>query len=143
MMQFGAVPTREVRPKRDTCESALRAEGIDEVFVARKLKDLLGAQGRRWNPKKGSWQKFEDYSTQLAALRETAKILGLYAKDSEEDVPLRIDISAIPRTRERVQRDDDHSIGTAADDGRERCKGDTTVLGIGSDVLGNRTTAKP
>ena len=60
---------------------ALRKAGIDEVFVARKLKDLAQAQGRRWNPKKGSWEKFEDYGTQLAALREIAKILGLYAKD--------------------------------------------------------------
>jgi len=78
MNQFGAVPTREVRLKRDTCESALRAEGIDEVFVARKLKDLLRAQGRRWNPKKGSWEKFEDYYTQLAPLKEIAKIFDIY-----------------------------------------------------------------
>src|SRR5713101_9290149 len=85
-----------------TYESALRAEGIDEVFVARKLKDLLRAQGRRWNPKKGSWEKFEDYGTQLAALREIAKIFGMYRKDSEgADVPLMIDLGLLSPKRDR------------------------------------------
>jgi hypothetical protein len=89
-----------------TYESALREEGVDEKFVARKLRDLLRAQGRRWNPKKASWERFEDYGTQLAALREIAKILGIYAtqeKDSEsENKTFKIDISAIPFKRERV-----------------------------------------
>src|SRR5438552_13559707 len=77
----------EVVKKEITYESALREEGIDEVFVARKLRDLSGAQGRRWNPKKGSWEKFEDYGTQLVALKEIAKILGIYAtqEDSENE----------------------------------------------------------
>ena len=91
-------------PKKEiTYESALREEGIDEVFVARKLKDLSRAQGRRWNPKKGSWEKFEDYGTQLAALREIAKILGIYAveKDLEnENRTCKINISALPFRRE-------------------------------------------
>jgi hypothetical protein len=103
-----------------TYESALRKAGIHEVFVARKLKDLAQAQERRWNPKKGSWEKFEDYGTQLAAFREIAKILGLYAKDSDDSrAPTRIDIRAIPMRREPVPRNDEQSIGTAADDGRE------------------------
>ncbi len=106
-----------------TYESALRAEGIDEVFVARKLKDLLGAQTQRWNPKKGSWQKFEDYGIQLAALREIAKILGIYPKDPEDaDGPVRtINISAIPMRRERVS-DGEQSTGRETGDGRERCE---------------------
>ncbi len=86
-----------------TYESALREEGIDKAFVARKLRDLSRAQGRRWNPKKGSWEKFEDYGTQLAALREIAKILGIYAveKDLENENRIRmINISALPRRRE-------------------------------------------
>ncbi|SRR5258708_1452469 len=65
--------------KEITYDSALREEGIDEVFVAKKLKALLRAQGRRWNPKKGSLEKCEDYVTQLAAFREIAKILGIYS----------------------------------------------------------------
>jgi hypothetical protein len=109
-----------VAKKEITYESALRAEGIDEVFVVRKLKDLLGAQGRRWNPKKGSWEKCEDYGTQLAALRELAKIFGIYAKDSENAVPTIIDISAIPKHREPVLSDDQLRIGMAARDGSER-----------------------
>jgi hypothetical protein len=86
-----------------TYESALREEGIDEVFVAKKLKALLRAQGCRWNPKKGSWENFEDYGTQLAALREIAKILDIYprrepGKDSENtNKVLVINTSAIPR----------------------------------------------
>jgi hypothetical protein len=84
------------------------------------MKDLAQAQERRWNPKKGSWEKFEDYGTPLAAFREIAKILGLYAKDSDDSrAPTRIDISAIPMRREPVPRNDEQSIGTAADDGRE------------------------
>jgi len=41
----------EVVKEKITYESALQEEGIDEMFVARKLKDLSRAQGRRWNPK--------------------------------------------------------------------------------------------
>ena len=67
-----------------TYGSALQGEGIDEVFMARKLKDLLQAQGRQWNPKEGSWDKFEDYGIQLAALREIAKIFGLYPTQEEK-----------------------------------------------------------
>ena len=89
-----------------TYESALREEGINERFVARKLKDLSGAQGRRWNPKKASWEKFEDYGTQLAALREIAKILGTYATE-EKDLEngnkiLHTNVSAIPKHHEPV-----------------------------------------
>src|SRR5260370_24469755 len=72
-----------------TYESALREVGIDEVFVARKLKDLLGAQTQRWNPKKESYQKFEDYCTQLAALREIAKIFDIYPKDDDSNGSVR------------------------------------------------------
>jgi hypothetical protein len=51
------------------------------VFVARRLKDMLRAQGWRWDPKKGSLEEFEDYGTQLAAPREIAKIFDIYGKD--------------------------------------------------------------
>ncbi len=96
-------PESEIVKEKITYESALREEGIDEVFVARKLKDFLRAEGRRWNPKKRTWEKCEDYDTQLAALREIAKISGIYAKDSEgTDVPVVIvDMSAIPPKRRR------------------------------------------
>jgi hypothetical protein len=102
-----------------TYASALRKAGIDEVFVARKLKDLAQAQEWRWNPKKGSWEKFDDFGTQLGSVREIAKILGLYAKDSDDSrVPTLIDISAIPMRREPVPRNGEQSIGTATSDGR-------------------------
>jgi len=87
----------EVVKKEITYASALREEGIDEKFVARKLKDLLRAQGRRWNPKKGSWEKFEDYGTQLAALREIAKILGIYAAEEESVQVTRIHLDSLPK----------------------------------------------
>ena len=84
--------------------SALRAAGMDEVSFAKKLMELTQAQKPRWNPKKGSWEKFDDYDTQLAAMREIAKILGIYAKVASDDAPapMRIDISAIPMHRERA-----------------------------------------
>jgi len=103
-----------------TYESALRDEGIDEVFVARKLKDLLGAQTERWNPKKGSYQKFEDYGIQLAALREIAKILDIYPKEDADTVRTS-NISAIPFSRERVSHGE-QSTGRETGDGRERCE---------------------
>ena len=106
-----------------TYESALRAEGIDEVFVARKLKDLLQAQGRRWNPKKESWEKFEDYATQLAALREVAKIFGIYAKDPDDtDKVVQIHLGSLTPKEFREPTDGKQSIATAAGDGRERCE---------------------
>jgi hypothetical protein len=112
-----------VAKKETTYASALRDVGIDEVFVARKLKDLLRAQGRRWNPKKGSWEKFEDYSTQLAALREIAKILDIYPKDPDDtNGSVRtINLSGIAICRERVS-DGEQSTGRETGDGRERCE---------------------
>jgi len=98
-----------------TYESALRKEGIDEAFVARKLKDLLRAQGRRWNPKKGSWEKFEDYGTQLAALREIAKIFGIYAKDPEDtDAPVVIDLGMLTPKEFRKPADGKESEGSSS-----------------------------
>jgi hypothetical protein len=98
-----------------TYESALRREGIDEVFIARILKDLLHAQGRRWNPKKESWDKFEDYGIHLAALREIAKILGIYTtqevkRDSKNPTVIVVDIprpgSPVPTTNWQQERNE-------------------------------------
>lgn len=89
-----------------TCVSALREAGIDEAFVAKKLMELAQAQERRWNPKKGIWEKFDDYDTQLAALREIAKICGIYQKEDSNDAraPMRIDMTGITICREPVDR---------------------------------------
>src|SRR5713226_9256384 len=89
----------EVEKEEITYASALREEGINEGFVARKLNDLLRAQGQRWNPKKGSWEKVEDYGTQLAALREIAKILGIYATADESSGVLRLHLDSMPKRR--------------------------------------------
>jgi hypothetical protein len=111
-----------VAKKEITYESALRDVGIDEVFVARKLKDLLGAQTQRWNPTKGSWQKFEDYGIQVAALREIAKILGIYPKEEDPDGSVRtINLTGMSICRERVS-DGERSTGRETGDGRERCE---------------------
>lgn len=77
---------------------ALPEEGIDPVFIARRLIELSKAQGRRWNRKKGCWEKFEDHRTQLAAIREVFKILGIYATKGKDlgNETLKIEISAIP-----------------------------------------------
>ncbi len=78
MNQFGAVPTGEVRPKRDTCESALRKAGISEALIAKKLREQLEAKQPRWNPKKKAFELFADNDARLAALREAIKIFGGY-----------------------------------------------------------------
>jgi hypothetical protein len=107
----------DIVKERITFESALREEGMDEVFVARKLKELLRAQRQRWNPRKRSWEKFENYGTQLAALSEIAKIFCIHRKDSEgegEQVLVDIDMSAIPPERLRgLASPSDGSYGSA------------------------------
>jgi hypothetical protein len=85
----------------------LPEEGIGAGFVAKKLSDLSRAQGRRWNRKKGCWEKFEDHRTQLAAIKEVFKILEVYPKKGKdlenENKTFKIEISAIP-SRERSER---------------------------------------
>jgi hypothetical protein len=97
-----------------TYKSALRGEGIDEVFIARKLKDLLHAEGRQWNPKEGSWDKFEDYGIQLAALREIAKILGIYTtqevkRDSKNPTVIVMDVPRPGRPLPTTNRQQENS----------------------------------
>ena len=118
-----------------TCESALREAGVDEVLVARKLKDLLEAKRRRWNPKKKAFDMFDDYETQLAAAIQIVKIFGGYPSESEDNqAPVMINISALPMRREPVRDGSER---------REHCEADTTVSAIGSDGVGNRRTSKP
>ncbi len=109
--------------KQMTCESALREEGIDPVFVARRLRDLLDAKMPRWNPKNESWEKFEDYPTQLAALKETGKILGIYPaeKSAKDKLPVKVVLVGVPRPGHPIG-DDEQSVGTAVRDGSERCE---------------------
>jgi hypothetical protein len=38
---------------------------------------MLEAKGKRWNKATKSWEIFEDYETQLAAIIEVSKLLGL------------------------------------------------------------------
>jgi hypothetical protein len=113
-----------VKKKTIEYESALQAEGIGAEFFARKLRDLLGAKVQRWNPKKESWEEFEDSRTQLAALSETAKILDIYP--AEEGAGDYIGVKVIippdcPRPG-RQMGSGEESVGTAARDGSERCE---------------------
>ncbi len=86
-----------------------------KLFVAKKLKGLLRAQVQRGNPKKGSWEKFEDYGTQLAALGEIAKILGLYRKHSEgSDVPVMIHLGPLIPREFRERADGEQSVGSSS-----------------------------
>jgi hypothetical protein len=82
---------------------ALPEEGIGAEFVAKKLSDLSRAQKRRWNRKKGCWEKFADHRTQLAAIKEVFKILEIYPKKGKdlenENKTFKIEISAIPSRR--------------------------------------------
>lgn len=67
------------RPKRQfPCEYALRKKGVDEAFIVRRLVDMLEAKGKRWNAATKSSETFEDYKTQLAAIEQVAKLLGLF-----------------------------------------------------------------
>lgn len=91
--------------KGKACAAALRELGVDEAFVATKLKALLGAQKLQWNPEKKLWEMVDDHDTQLRALREVAKIFGVYPTREgilDSKVPRIIDISAIPMRRERA-----------------------------------------
>jgi hypothetical protein len=71
-------------PKQQaTCESALRESGVDESFIAQRLVDMLKAKRKRWNTATKSWEIFEDNVTQLLAIREAAKLLGMYPTQKE------------------------------------------------------------
>src|SRR5258708_32917616 len=103
MNQFGAVPTREVRPKRDTCESALRKAGISEALIAKKLKEQLDAKQPRWNPEKKAFELFADNNARLAAIKEAIKIFGGYpsADDTGRDRNLIVHLGPLtPTNRE-------------------------------------------
>ena len=105
--------SRVVRKKKIEYESALQAEGINPVFLARKLEDLLGAQAPRWNPKTKSWEKFEDYDAQLAAFSETAKLLDIYpVEDDMGDVGVKVVLVGVPRPGQPIGSGE-HSVATA------------------------------
>lgn len=70
-------------PTLKRCESALLEQGVDVAFVGKRLKNMLEAKHRRWNNATQSWETFEDYGTQLEAIREIAKLLGLYPTRKE------------------------------------------------------------
>ncbi len=126
----GEDPTENV-----TCESALREAGVDEALIAKKLKEQLEAKQPRWNPKKKALELFADHNARLAALREVVRIFGGYPSPSEDNqAPLIIDFT--DSALSPLRRSDGRKRG-------EHCQADTTVSGIGSDVLGNRTTLKP
>jgi len=113
----------------------LREAGVNETLIAKKLKEQLEAKQPRWNPKKKEFDLFPDHDARLAALREAVRIFGGYPSPSEDNqAPLIIDFT------------DSGLSPLRKSGGRERgehCQADTTVSGMGSDVLGNQTTSKP
>jgi len=71
---------------------------VDVAFVAKRLKNMLEAKDRRWNNATKSWETFEDYGTQLEAIREAVKLLGLYPTRKEledEHKPHEIEIRVV------------------------------------------------
>ena len=64
-------------------EAALRKYGVDEAFIAKRLVNMFEAKRRRWDPATQSWKTFEDYKTQLEALKVAANLLGLFPSQAE------------------------------------------------------------
>lgn len=64
-------------------ESMLRKEGADEAFIAQRLMDMLEAKRKQWNTATKSFETFEDYKVQLAALEQIAHLLGFYPSKKE------------------------------------------------------------
>jgi hypothetical protein len=86
----GAADSQIQRDVKDkiTSEHAFQEEASEGVRVARKLMDLLEAKQPQWNPQEKCLEQVADHKTQLAALREIAKILGMYpTKDSDSVAP--------------------------------------------------------
>ncbi len=126
----GEDPTEKV-----TCESALREAGVDEALIAKKLKDQLEAKQPRWNPKKKAFDLFADHDARLAGLREAVRIFGGYPSPSEDNqAPLIIDFTDSGLSP--LRRSHGRECG-------ERCEADTTVSGVGSDVLANERQQSP
>lgn len=73
------------------CATALRHVGVDEAFIAKKLKELLEAKQPRWNPKKKELELVRDNDARLAAIKEVVKIFGSYPSDEEGPVNIHMD----------------------------------------------------
>lgn len=86
---------------------ALRAQGINEVRIARKLDALLDAKTPKWNQTHGRWDRFEDSGTQIAALDRAVELLELAppkkVKGELPDgaIPIRL-VSSIPRPQRQL-----------------------------------------
>jgi len=58
-------------------EYALRKKGADEEFIAQRLINMTGAKRKQWNNVTKSFEIFEDYKVQLAAIEQIVRVLGL------------------------------------------------------------------
>ncbi len=69
--------------KRKRGRPRKKADTIQPWQFVRAGVAMLQAKGKRWNAATKSWETFEDYGTQLAAVKEAARILGLYPTQKE------------------------------------------------------------
>lgn len=58
-------------------QPVLRRYGLDEVFVARKLKKLASAKEPKWNQQTKEWDKFENAAVQIKAVELVKDLLGM------------------------------------------------------------------
>ena len=60
-------------------------DGINEGFIAKRLVNMFEAKRKRWDSATKSWKTFEDYQTQLEAIKVAANLLGLFPSQAELD----------------------------------------------------------
>ena len=73
---------------------ALREIGVDEAFLAKKLKEQLDAKQPRWNPRRKKYELVPDNDARLAAIREAIKFLGGYPIERDDNEgPVLIDFT--------------------------------------------------
>ena len=115
----GETLERENASNANTLSSALREAGINDALIAKKLKDLLEAKHQRWNPKRNSWDEFDDCDTQLAATREIVRLFGGYASEGEDHGVVWINDVFAPRDSSRSE----------GRERSERCQADSEASG--------------
>jgi len=71
---------------------AIRAAGMTAEYRAKKLKQLCEAKTSKWNPKKKSWDMFDDGHLQLEAVKELNRVDDSYPAPKPDAEPMTFEL---------------------------------------------------
>lgn len=73
-------------------QQAIRIVGLNELRIALKLAELIDATMPRGNPAKRQWDMFPDFTAQLEALKQIARLLNLYPAEPSQVEPEQVTV---------------------------------------------------